>query len=136
MYISDDVASKLANKLNKKFKEKQLEIGILGWEHNVDELSFDFAKTIFEDKYDNFDGFAYHGYGSNDEYTVSDGCKYIKENYEDKLIFMTEITEHTGSNDFANNLSYALKNITLSPLNYGLNGSMYWNLVLRKDGTP
>lgn len=135
MEINELVAIKLVNKLSEKLDEKNLNVKILGWEHNVDDLAFDYADTLF-DGTSNADGFAYHGYGSVEEYTISDGCDYIKTNYPDKEIFMTEITEHTGSNDFAKNLSYAATYVTIDPLNYGLNGAMFWNLVLRPDGSP
>lgn len=134
MFISELHAIDIAGKLYDRLQEKGLNVGILGWEHNVDSLAFDYADTIFEE--DSFAGISYHGYGSTDEYTISDGCDYVYQNYPDKEIFMTEITEHTGSNDFASNLSYAGRYVTIDPLNYGLTGSMFWNLVLRPNGTP
>lgn len=138
MYISETAAINVSDRLANKFDEKNLDVKILGWEHNVDYSAFQYADIVFdsEDGTENMDGIAFHGYGSVENYTISDGCDYVKENYSGKEIFMTEITEHTGSNDFASNLSYAGRYVTIDPLNYGLNGAMFWNLVLRPDGTP
>lgn len=138
MYISGETAIDLSDRLAEKFDDNNLDVKILGWEHNVEYSAFQYADTVFdsEDGTKNMDGFAYHGYGDVENYTVSDGCDYLEEYYEGKEIFMTEITEHTGSNDFASNLSYAGRYVTIDPLNHGLNGSMFWNLVLRPNGTP
>lgn len=138
MYVSAETAIDLSDRLAEKFDDKGLDVKILGWEHNVDYSAFMYEDMVFdsEDGTKNMDGIAYHGYGDVDNYTVSEGCDYIQENYSGKEIFMTEITEHTGSNDFASNLSYAGRYVTIDPLNYGLNGAMFWNLVLRQNGTP
>lgn len=137
MMIDELQAVEIAKLLNEKFSSKDLSVGILGWEHNVDEMAYDYFATIFDgENADLFAGGAFHGYANSDEYSVSMGVEYIKETYKNKLVFMTEITEHSGSNDFASNLSYAAKYTTLDPINYGLNGSLFWNMALKSDGSP
>lgn len=136
MYMSESTAFILAEKLAKQLKKQKLDVDILGWEHNVSEAAFSYADSVLNDKNSSFDGFAYHGYNSVDDYTIDDGCEYISNNYNNQKIFMTEITEHSGSNDFMTNLVYAGKYVTISPLNNGLNGLLYWNMVLKSDGTP
>lgn len=123
--VSRIVKQKLANYPNVK---------LLGYEHNAGDSAIDYVDTVFETNY--FDGVAFHGYTSVEIATVSEASQYVTENYSGKQVFMTEVTEHSGSNDFASNLSYAAHYTTVDPLNYGLNGSMFWNLVLRSDGTP
>ncbi len=117
-----------------RLADKNLDVALLGWDHNDGDMAYDYFDTVFKtgDTYDIFTGAAIHGY----EGSVIAATEYVKSNFADKQIFMTEITEHTGSNDFASNLSYAAKNVTVDPINYGLNGAMFWNLVLRSDGTP
>lgn len=135
MNVDEEAAVSIADKLASRLSSKGLEVKIIGWDHNVNDYAYDYADYVFgENGTSNIGGFAFHGYGS--DYTISEGCEYISENYSGKEIFMTEITEHTGSNDFASNLAYAAQNVTVDPLNYGLNGSMFWNLVLRSDCTP
>lgn len=136
MMIDELQAVQIGQLLSDKLKAKNLSVELLGWEHNVDDMAYDYFATVFEDKSSPFVGAAFHGYVQTDEYGVSSGSQYIKEIYSDKLVFMTEITEHSGSNDFASNLSYAARYMTVDPINYGLNGTMFWNLALHSDGTP
>lgn len=138
MLIDELQAVEIAKLLNQKFSAKKLSVSLLGWDHNVDDMAYSYLDTIFGDKENAklFAGAALHGYGNMDEYTVSDGMQYIKESFQDKLAFMTEITEHTGSNDFASNLSFAARYMTVDPVNHGMSGMLFWNLTLRSDGSP
>lgn len=117
-----------------KLDAKGLSVKLLGWEHNVNGSAEAYIEFIEEENI--FSGISFHGYTDVNLATIADGCDFVRENYPNQQIFMTEITEHTGSNDFANNLSYAARYTTLDPINHGLNGSMFWNLVLRPDGSP
>lgn len=134
MSIDELQAVEIGRALSDRLKEKKLSVSLLGWEHNVDDMAYSYLETVYGDGSDLFAGAALHGYGK--DYTVTEGVQYLKEIYAKKQVFMTELTEHTGSNDFASNLSYAAKNVTVDPVNYGLNGAMFWNLVLRPDGSP
>lgn len=136
MMLDEYQALEIGASLEKKLSKKDLDVKLLGWEHNVDTIAEMYVDKIFENKDTPFAGVAFHGYSDVNEATIADGCEYVKTNYDDRLIFMTEITEHTGSNDFANNLSYAARYVTVDPINYGLNGAMFWNLTLHSDGTP
>lgn len=136
MSLSATEAIEITDRLASKLRKKNLDVNIIGWEHNATMAAYNYADIVFDEDNgtDSMSAFAFHGYGNI--YTISDGCQYIHENYPDKQIFMTEITEHTGSKDFASNLSYAAKNVTVDPINYGLTGGMFWNYVLRSDCTP
>lgn len=138
MMIDELQALEIGGMVKSKLGGKGLSTELLGWEHNVDEMAYDYISTIFGDKEtkDIFSGISFHGYAQDEEYGVSTGAQYVSETYSDKLVFMTEITEHTGSNDFASNLSWAARYMTVDPINYGLNGTMFWNLTLRPDGSP
>lgn len=138
MMIDELQAVEIGGYLHDKLKAKNLEVELLGWEHNVDEMAYDYLDTVLGDKNSAkfFAGVALHGYANAEEYGVPSGTEYIKDIYEDKLVFMTEITEHSGSNDFASNLSYAGRYTTVGPINSGLSGAMFWNLALRSDGSP
>lgn len=140
MMIDELQALEIGQMVNAKAAQKDIRVSLLGWEHNADEMAYDYFDTIFNNsdtsKNDIFTGAALHGYADENIISVPEATQYIKGLYPDKEIFMTEITEHTGSNDFASNLSYAARNNTVTPVNSGLNGSMFWNLVLRSDGSP
>lgn len=137
MSINELQAIEIGKYLKSKFKEKSLSTSLLAWEHNADEMAYDYMDTVFDKDVDSnlFKGVALHGYADVNLITISEATDYIKTEYG-KEIFMTEITEHSGSNDFASNLSYAGRYVTIDPINYGLNGAMFWNLVLRPDGSP
>jgi glucosylceramidase len=81
-------------------------------------------------------GVAFHGYETEGIDVFGQGFQYVHDNYPDKKSLVTEITEGTWSRDFASNLSYALTNIVLGPLNYSSTGAVYWNAALYDDGTP
>lgn len=137
MMIDELQAIEIGKAFVKSANAKSLNVSLLGWDHNVDEMAYDYLDTVFsEDAEGIFKGFALHGYADVEQFTVAEGADYIHSNYPDVEIFMTEVTEHSGSNDFASNLSWASRYITVDPLNYGLNGAMFWNLVLRSDGSP
>lgn len=137
MDIDELQAVELGEMLTSRFSEKSLSTELLGWEHNVDEMAYDYLSTVLDgDSAKNFAGVAFHGYADSEDYNVSLGSDYVRETYSKKLVFMTEITEHTGSNDFASNLSYAARYTTLDPINHGVSGAMFWNLTLRPDGSP
>ena len=126
-------AASIIKKLGPKLEKLEHEVKILAWDHNVDNIG-DYLYEIYDDeeasKY--VSGAAFHGYGG--DYT--DACMTWSEIYPEKELYMTEITEHSGSNDFARNLAYAAQQVSVSPVNLGSNGGMFWNYVLRSDGTP
>lgn len=136
MMIDEYQALEIGQMVSDKLETKNLSAELLGWEHNVDEMAYDYFGTVLDGKDTPFAGAAFHGYVQTEEYGITTGTEYIKETYADKLVFMTEITEHSGSNDFASNLSYAARYVTVDPINYGLNGAMFWNLTLHSDGSP
>lgn len=138
MTIDEYQALEIGQMVNDRLNAKSLNVKLLGWDHNVNDTAIDYVNAIFEeeDTRDVFAGVAFHGYSDVNLATVAEGTDYVKENFSDKLVFLTEITEHSGSNDFANNLAYAARYTTLEPLNHGLNASLFWNYVLRSDGSP
>ncbi len=126
-------AASIIKKLGPKLEKLDHEVKILAWDHNVDNIG-DYLYEVYDDaeasKY--VSGAAFHGYGG--DYT--EACMTWSELYPEKELYMTEITEHSGSNDFARNLAYAAQQVSVSPVNLGSNGGMFWNYVLRSDGTP
>lgn len=137
MDINEEQAVQIGEMLTSRLSAKKLSTELLAWEHNVDEMAYDYLSTVLDgDSAKNFAGVAFHGYADVNEGTINDGADYVRETYSKKLVFMTEITEHSGSNDFASNLSYAARYTTLDPINHGVSGSMFWNLALRSDGSP
>ncbi len=134
MRMDAETAIPVGALVSQKLGAKGLSVKLLGWEHNVTTAAETYISAVEEENI--FDGISFHGYTDVKRATISDGCDFMKENYPDQEIFMTEITEHSGSMDFASNLSYACRYTTVDPINHGLNGSMFWNLVLRSDGSP
>lgn len=138
MDIDELQAVEIGRYLNEKFGERDLDVSLLCWEHNVDDMAYDYLDTVLGTKENAklFAGVALHGYGDVNEFSVSEGMQYISESFPGNLSFLTEITEHSGSNDFASNLSYAARYSTVEPINHGMSGMLMWNLVLRSDGSP
>ncbi|MBN9239126.1 MAG: glycoside hydrolase family 30 protein [Leifsonia sp.] len=118
------------------------DVKVLAWDLNFGESSSSIATsyidTVLGDpeaaKYTA--GVAFHGYETEGIDVFGQGFQYVKDTYPGKMSMVTEITEGTWSRDFASNLSYALTNIVLGPLNYSSAGALYWNSVLYDDGTP
>ena len=130
-------AASIVKKLGPKLEKLDHDVKIVGWDHNINNVG-SYLEELYEDeeasKY--VAGAGFHGYdGDYTDAFLEDGL-CLPEIYPDKEIYLTEITEHSGSNDFARNLSYAAQQVTIAPLNLGSNGAMFWNYVLRSDGTP
>lgn len=133
MYMDGLQASRITKTLGEKLEEKNLSVKILGWDHNVNKAST-FLSGLFSDTdaYDYLSGIAFHGY----EGDYNTACALYSDSHSDKELFLTEITEHSGSTNFGNNFAYALKHVTLAPINNGSSASLFWNLVLTTDGQP
>lgn len=125
-----------------KLEKAGLDTRLLAYDHNYDSTINttvdDYAEAILGDKdaAKYVAGMALHGYGtfqSADDF--GQGFQVYNEKYDTKT-FLTEIAEGTWSADFASNLSYSLENMMLTPLNYGSESTIYWNLALYDDGTP
>lgn len=131
-------AAEIIKTIGKKSDEKKLGLKIMAYDHNVDSAATDWMEEVLSDpiaaKY--VTGIALHGYVENEYANTVDYGLEFSELFPNKEIYITEITEHSGSNDFASNLSYAARWITLAPLNTGTSASLYWNYVLRGDGSP
>ncbi|MCM1290104.1 MAG: hypothetical protein NC132_05085 [Corallococcus sp.] len=126
-------AAEIIKILGKNLQKADLDVKIMAWDHNVDNSDY-FLEDIYNDeevaKY--VTGTAFHAYGGS--YVT--GCENHTELFPGKEMFLTELTEHSGSNDFAANLSFAAQNVSVAPVNVGSGMGLFWNLVLRKDGTP
>lgn len=133
MGMADAQAAEIIKTLGKNLQKANLDVKIMAWDHNVDNSDY-FLEPIYSDEEvaQYVAGTAFHGYGGS----YVDGCVNHSEVYPNKEMYLTELTEHSGSNDFAANLSFAAQNVTVAPVNVGSSMGMFWNYVLRKDGTP
>lgn len=131
-------AAEISIELGRKIAEKKLGVQIFTWDHNVDYVAEDWFAEVFDNpeanKYVN--GVAFHGYVRTEDGDIFTGCDYVNGRYPGKEIFITEITEHSGSNDFASNLAYAAQYVTAAPVNSGVSAGMFWNFVLTPEGEP
>lgn len=149
-------AAEITRLTGEKLAAANIDADIISWDFNYGAGS---AADIYFDeiygegndaaKYSSMAGL--HGY-SGDGYFNSSSQSGLKVGIErlsrefGKGSIITEITESSGSNDFAANLTYACKNIVVNPCsvqyNYddeswnGCSGSLYWNFVLTSDGQP
>lgn len=78
---------------------------------------------------------ALHNYNTINQ-SVSDACAEIASIYPDKGIWVSEYTEHKESIDFAANLVFTSRQVSVEPINSGLIGGIYWNMALHANGTP
>jgi len=117
-------------------------VKVLAWDLNFGDKSSSIATSYIDTVLKNSDaskytaGVAFHGYEIDGLDSFGKGFQYVHKTYPDKQSLVTEIAEGTWSVDFASNLSYALTNVTLGPLDYFSSGALYWNAVLYDDGTP
>ncbi|MBO5654808.1 MAG: hypothetical protein J6S32_02105, partial [Clostridia bacterium] len=130
-------AASIIKKLGPKLEKLDHEVKILAWDHNVNNIG-DYLYELYDDeeagKY--VAGAAFHGYAGDYTDVFTEEGLNLLEIYPEKEVYLTEITEHSGSNDFARNIGYAAQQVSVAPLNLGSNGAMFWNYVLRSDGTP
>ncbi|MFT4123651.1 MAG: glycoside hydrolase family 30 beta sandwich domain-containing protein [Microbacteriaceae bacterium] len=118
------------------------DVGVLAYDFNFGDSTSSIATSYIDTILGDADaaqytaGVAFHGYETEGIDVFGQGFQYVADNYPDKKALVTEIAEGTWSRDFASNLSYALANIVLGPLNYSSTGALYWNAVLYDDGTP
>ena len=133
MFMDGYQAARIIKDLGPKLENLDHDVKIMSWDHNVNNLGW-YLEELYGDQeaYKYIAGTAFHGYSG--DYTVA--CDELLELYPDKELYLTEITEHSGSNDFARNLAYAAQNVTIAPVNKGSSAGMFWNYVLRSDGTP
>lgn len=80
-------------------------------------------------------GIAFHGYDNDGFEDFKNGLDYVHDTYKTEM-YITEITEHDQSRDFASNMSYSMQNILINPINANLSGALYWNMVLDSNGQP
>lgn len=143
MGIDGATAAEVTVHLGKLIDTSSHNTKIMIYEHNYSSsMGTGFEAEIFLDTFfDNKEAakyvqsVSYHGYETDGFYDFVGGIDYVKNNFG-KDVFLTEITEHSGGTDFAQNISYSLENIVLNPFNSGVNGVMYWNYVLTSDGKP
>ena len=159
MNMSGKEAAIITAHVGSKLEALGLTVDIVAWDYNygssyassadayLDALYKDYAETA--GKYSNTVGF--HGYdgdaywNSSRNFGMKSGIQRVSQVYG-KASIITEITESEVSYDFANNLTWACKNIILAPcavqsdgegnLWNGCGGALYWNLVLDSNGQP
>ncbi len=141
MHMDGAQAGRIAAHLGPMLEKLEHKCSIMAYDHNYStaaaietELYLDaFFANKEASKYTGC--VAYHGYGNDGFYDFYPGLEYVTENFG-KDLYITEITEHSGSIDFAANLSYAMQNTLINPFNYNLNGACFWNYCLSSDGKP
>lgn len=143
MGIDGAQAARVAVYLGKTLEKNKFDTSVMIYEHNYSSsIGTGFEAEIFLDNFfENKEAtkyvqsVSYHGYENSGFYDFVGGVEYVQENFG-KDVFITEITEHSGGTDFAQNISYSLENVVLNPFNSGVSGVMYWNFILTSDGTP
>lgn len=135
MNMPVDQQIRLVKIVGKMLKDNNLNVKIMGFDHNTDNILYPLA--LLEDKDANkyISGIAFHGY-VGDILDHSYAYQQIHDEFPNKEIYFTEITAGDWNVDFASNLSYSLTNAILGTFNY--HGSMvtYWNLVLDENNMP
>lgn len=159
MNMSGIEAAIITRYVGTKLEALGLDVDIVGWDYNYGSSYADranaYLNAIYNDyadtagKYSNTVGF--HGYDGDAywnaarNFGLKSGIQKVSQEYG-KASIITEITESDVSYDFANNLTWACKNIVLSPCAVqsdeegntwnGCGGALYWNLVLDSNGQP
>jgi glucosylceramidase len=144
MSLPADQWKRVAKSVGYQLKTKGIKTSLLAYDHNIGTPSEDsffesFAKEIQADStLSSYVGaFGLHCYSGG---WVDEETSFIakeKALFPDKKIFITEITEHSGSGtDFGNRLVWSEKNVIFGPLQAGASGAMYWNLCLTSEGKP
>ncbi|MBO5982484.1 MAG: hypothetical protein J6Q06_01230 [Clostridia bacterium] len=130
-------AASIVKHLGPKLEKLDHKVKILGWDHNVNNIG-DYLYELYDDeeagKY--VAGAAFHGYAGDYTDVFTEEGLNLLEIYTVKEVYLSDITEHSGSKDFARYIGYAAQQVSVAPLNLGSNGAMFWNYVLRSDGTP
>lgn len=136
---------RVAKSVGYQLKAKGLATTILAYDHNVgttNENSFfqTFASEIKNDATlsSYVSGFAFHCYSSGWSTTGASYLAQVRQDFPNKKIFITEITEHSGSgSSFGPRFDWAMDHVILSPMNAaGIAGVCYWNLCLTDQGKP
>ena len=159
MNMSGTEAAIITRYVGTKLETLGLEVDIVAWDYNYGSSYADRANSYFNSLYDDFadtagkysNTVAFHGYDGdaywNDsrQFGLKSGIQKVSQEYG-KASIITEITESDISYDFANNLTWACKNIVLSPCAVqsdgegnawnGCGGALYWNVVLDSNGQP
>ena len=131
MLLSPSQANTLALELNATLPEWT---SLLAYDHNCEPNMYSYLEEQFTTETTSlFPSIAIHGYGSQ---SIPDGVKELRKRYPNKEIYMTEITEWEHNSSFATDLMYVCKNTTIKAFQSGLNGTLYWNLILDSNGGP
>lgn len=156
MALNPSEAATVTCLVGQKLKDAGLKVDILGWDFNYGSSSAGFADIYLESLYADSDA---GKYSSTVAFHCYDGDGYFNSNmmfglkngiqaaYDyGKASLITEITENEGGTDFASNLTYASRNVVVSPCavqsdeddNFwnGSCGALYWNFVLTSSGGP
>jgi len=136
--------ARVAKLLGRHIKSAGYDTTIMGYDHNAgdpsDEIIFEqWTDLVNEDaelsSYVSSYGFHCYSQGWQDGHR--DFLKTARMNNPDKKLFVTEITESATSGvDFALNLAWSMKNVTVGPLSSGANAAIYWNGILDANGKP
>jgi hypothetical protein len=130
--------------LGRKLKAANLNTTIMAYDHNAGDGSDD---VIFDQWLEQLDkseelseyvsSFGFHCYSQGWQENHRTFLENTRDAYPDKQIFVTEVTESEGSGvDFALNVSWSMKNVTVGPIAGGASAALYWNAVLRENGQP
>ena len=159
MNMNGEEAATIASYVGSKFEALNLDVDIIAWDYNYGTSYASSADAYFDALYNKHkdtagkysNTVAFHGYdgdaywNSSRKFGMKSGIQKVTQEYG-KATIITEITESDVSYDFANNLSWACKNIVLAPCAVqndgegnswnGCSGALYWNLVLDSNGQP
>lgn len=139
MQMTPEQMAQVIISLGKKLKARNSNVKLMAYDHNYnsssDVIVQMYVDAIFNSEAkDYLSAISFHTYAGEFNKTLQYAFELFGE-YDCEL-FLTETTEYDGSVDFASNLSYALKNVILTPTAYGSAMGLYWNYVLTYDGKP
>lgn len=131
-YTAEEEAE-MVKVLDKVFKEKDIDVNIIIWDHNRDIL-FERADTVLQDEQANkiVWGVGNHWYMSEDFEELSN----VKEKYPDKHMIFTEGCIEGGVQLGAWHTGERYARNIIGDMNNWLEGFLDWNIVLDEIGGP
>lgn len=144
MSMGADQFARVALLLGRKIKAAKLDTTILAYDHNAGDPSDDAIFAQWLEQLENnpeireyVSSFGFHCYSQGWQNNHRTFIENTRQNAPRQKVFVTEVTESEGSGvDFALNVSWSMKNVTVGPIAGGASAALYWNAILRENGEP
>lgn len=144
MSMGADQFTRVALHLGRGLKNANLDTTIMAYDHNAGDPSDDVLFDQWLEQMDNNEelrgyvsSFGFHCYSQGWQNNHRTFIENTRQYYPDEKVFVTEVTESESSGvDFALNISWSMKNVTVGPIAGGASAALYWNAVLTGDGKP